>query len=54
MDDLIHLETFLAEERAHLEAFAEHWRRMQKEEPDHYPTALAPGDWDEQLRAFSD
>lgn len=48
------LDEFVAEQKAELDRFAAEWRKNQAKDPEHWPERMAPGEWDEQLRAFEE
>jgi len=49
----ITLDEFLEQERARLDLFRKMWLKGMMKEPENYPAKMEPGDWDEQLLAFS-
>lgn len=53
------LDEFIKEQQEQLDGFRRYYKRKQREEADeklghneYWPSELASGDWDEQLRAF--
>lgn len=51
-DDMT-LEEFIAEEKARIDAFANHWRQMQAADgKEIWPDQMPGGEWGEQLLAF--
>lgn len=47
------LDEFIVEQWKLLEMFRDHWKKMNKENPDQYPIELSPGNWDEQFMFFT-
>lgn len=48
------LEQFHAECLQRLDQFVKMWKGNMKDDPEVWPNSLAPGEWDEQLRAFEE
>lgn len=49
----IGLTEFMKEQIDEVSAFFDYWVCNMDEDPEHFPQVMAPGEWDEQFRAWS-
>lgn len=51
---MIDMSTFLSMETRKCSWFAHWWMARRKQNPEHFPMRMEPGEWDEQFRAWEE